>query len=279
MRVTLWGTRGSLASPGPETVQYGGNTSCVEVRGANGSVIILDAGTGIRRLGATLAGTGRIDILLSHLHTDHIQGLGFFAPLFQQGRPVHIWGPPSGSMDLRARLTRYLSAPLFPVHLRELPSELVLHDATPGQFEIDGTRVSADYVVHPGLTLGYRLSEPGATLAYLSDHEPALGRNGLPEDTAWTSGYALAKGTDLLIHDSQYTDAEYPSHTGWGHSTIGHAVALAENAGARCLVTFHHDPDHADADLDAMHEEVQRRLDSRLTLIPGTEGLTLNIGS
>ena len=205
-------------------MRYGGNTACVEVRTKSDSVIILDAGTGIRRLGATLGDDGRIDILLSHLHTDHIQGLGFFGPLYQKDREVHIWGPRSAGLDLRARLGRYLSAPLFPVHLRELPCRLTLHDAPLDGFEIDGVRVATDLVLHPGPTLGYRITESQTSLAYMSDHEPALGNARLPDDAAWMSGYGLARGADLLIHDSQYTDAEYDTHVGWGHSSLSQAM-------------------------------------------------------
>jgi len=224
-----------------------------------------------------LEGGGRIDILLSHLHTDHIQGLGFFPPLFERSREVHIWGPRSAGSDLRERLTRYLSAPLFPVHLRELPSRLTLHDAPLDGFEIEGIRVMADLVLHPGLTVGYRLSENGVTLTYLSDHEPALGRMTLPHSSTWTSGYALAEGSDVLIHDSQYTDAEYESHRGWGHSSIRHTIEFAERVGARKLVTFHHDPGHSDAELDGLHNEVVRGRDLEFDLIPGREGLSFEI--
>ena len=128
MIAKLWGTRGSIAAPGTETARYGGNTSCVEVRGSAGTLLVLDAGTGIRRLGAHLESARRVDVLLTHLHMDHIQGLGFFGPLDQPGREVHIWGPPSTTLDLGARLSRYLSPPLFPVRLRDLPCRLTLHD-------------------------------------------------------------------------------------------------------------------------------------------------------
>jgi phosphoribosyl 1,2-cyclic phosphodiesterase len=276
-RVTLWGTRGSLASPGPETVRYGGNTACVEVLTRRGSTIILDAGTGIRRLGANLDGSGRVDILLTHLHADHIQGLGFFRPLFQAEREVHIWGPRSAGEDLKARLSRYLSTPLFPVHLRELPSRLTLHDAPVGGAEIGGVRVVADLVLHPGLTVGYRLTEEGTALAYLSDHEPALGGDSLPASASWLSGYSLAERADLLIHDSQYTDAEYAPRRGWGHSSISHCLEFAIRTGAKRLITFHHDPDHSDLELDDLHSEVAKHLRNGIELIPGTEGLSLEL--
>ena len=136
MKVRLWGTRGSLASPGSDTARYGGNTSCVEVRGSAGGVLVIDGGTGIRRLGRSLDGVSRVDVLLSHLHMDHIQGLGFFRPLYIPGLKVHIWGPPSATSTLRARLSRYLSPPLFPVRIRDLPSMVQCHDVTTSSWEI-----------------------------------------------------------------------------------------------------------------------------------------------
>ena len=157
MRVTLWGTRGSLATPGPETARYGGNTSCVEVRGREGTVLVLDAGTGIRRLAATLPDSvRRVDVLLTHLHMDHIQGLGFFAPLYRPDIEVHIWGPASTALSLQTRLTRYLSPPLFPVGLSELPCKL--HEVPGGEVDIGEFRVSSALVCHPGPTVGYRIS-------------------------------------------------------------------------------------------------------------------------
>jgi phosphoribosyl 1,2-cyclic phosphodiesterase len=249
----------------------------VEVQTKGGSTLILDAGTGIRRLGASLVGNARIDILLSHLHTDHIQGLGFFRPLFEADREVHIWGPGSTDEDLKSRLSRYLSTPLFPVHLRELPSRLTLHEAPSDQVEIEGVRVTAQTVLHPGLTVGYRLAEDGASLTYLPDHEPALGGSALPESAAWISGYSLAERTDLLIHDSQYSDSEYEQHRGWGHSSISQTLEFARRTGAKRLVTFHHDPDHSDLELDNLHSEAVQKADSGLELIPGTEGLSLEL--
>jgi phosphoribosyl 1,2-cyclic phosphodiesterase len=141
VRGTLWGIRGSLATPGPETVRYGGNTACLEVRGADGTLVVLDAGTGIRRLGAAVGPeVRRLDLLLTHLHMDHIQGLGFFAPLYRPGLEVHIWGPHSATLDLHGRLTRYLSPPLFPVRLRDLPCQLTLHDVPLTPFALGDCR-------------------------------------------------------------------------------------------------------------------------------------------
>src|SRR4051812_43988945 len=192
MRVCLWGTRGSIASAGPETVEYGGNTATAEVEGRDGTIIILDAGTGVRRVGDTYTEPRRIDILLTHLHMDHIQGLGFFAPFFQKDFEVHVWGPPSTTQDLRTRLTRYLSPPLFPVRLRDVAANIQLHDVPMGEFEIGGMRVWASMVIHPGPTVGYRIFDGRSTVAYLPDHEPALAMNGEPTDPEWMSGNELA---------------------------------------------------------------------------------------
>lgn len=279
MKVTLWGTRGSLAAPGPETIRYGGNTSCVEVRGDDGTLMVLDAGTGIRCLGATLGPeVPRIDLLLTHLHMDHIQGLGFFEPLNRPGQEVHIWGPPSTTLNLRSRLARYLSPPLFPVRLRDLPCHLILHDVPLGCFDIGGLRVAVAPVLHPGPTVGYRITENGASLAYLPDHEPALGVDQFPEDPDWTSGFELAAGVDLLIHDAQYTPAEYLTHVGWGHSTLPQAIAFATKTSVRRLVPFHHDPSHADQLLDQLFNEGRNGSTLSFELIPAREGAVFELG-
>jgi phosphoribosyl 1,2-cyclic phosphodiesterase len=279
MRVKLWGTRGSLAAPGPETIRYGGNTSCVEVRGDDGTLVVLDAGTGIRHLGATLGPEmPRIDLLLTHLHMDHIQGLGFFEPLNRPSQEIHIWGPPSTTLDLRARLARYLSPPLFPLRLRDLPCHVILHDVALGCFEIGGLQIAADLVVHPGPTVGYRITEQGASLAYLPDHEPALGVDHFPGEPDWTSGFKLASGAELLIHDAQYTPTEYLTHVGWGHSTLPQAIAFATKAGVKRLVPFHHDPAHADQLLDRLFDEIIHSSQLPFELTPGREGASFELG-
>jgi phosphoribosyl 1,2-cyclic phosphodiesterase len=275
VRVCLWGTRGSIASAGPETVRYGGNTSCVELEGHDGTILILDAGTGIRRVGDTYKEPRRLDILLTHLHMDHIQGLGFFGPLFRDDFDVHVWGPPSTTEDLRTRLTRYLSPPLFPVRLRDVNARLELHDVPMQPFKIGGLEIDADMVIHPGQTIGYRVTDGAKSVTYIPDHEPALGANGRTTDSDWTSGHALAEGVDLLIHDAQYTADEYTARVGWGHSRVSDAVQLASTAGAKSLVTFHHDPAHDDDELDAMLKEARSIAPPGLDVQPGTEGSTL----
>lgn len=277
MKITLWGTRGSLPSAGPETVRYGGNTSCVEIRGDQGTLLILDAGTGIRRLSSTIGPSeNRIHILLTHLHMDHIQGFGFFGPLYRPDAEVHVWGPPSTTHDLRTRLTKYLSPPLFPVRLRDLPCKLFFHDVPLGGFRVGGFWVDCGLVAHPGPTVGYRIKGHRGTVVYIPDHEPALGAKRFPMQPDWTSGYALAAGADMLLHDSQYTIAEYHGRVGWGHSAIEHAIEFAKLAGVKRLVTFHHDPAHADDLIDRMVADV-RSSSLAFELIPGMEGATFEI--
>lgn len=276
MRVTFWGTRGSLATPDPDMTRFGGNTSCVEVRGDDGSVLVLDAGTGIRRLGRTLAGaTERVDILLTHLHMDHIQGLGFFAPLFQPGLEVHIWGPPSATQALPDRLARYLSPPLFPIHLRDAASRLTIHDLDGADLEIGDFRVGVSFVCHPNPTVGFRIMNGGSVVTYLPDHEPALGDESLSRPTTWISGLGLASSSDVLIHDSQYSTEEYPSHRGWGHSSIEQAMEFARLAEVRMLVPFHHDPSHSDGDLVRLMDEAQNRVNPPFAVVPAQEGATI----
>jgi phosphoribosyl 1,2-cyclic phosphodiesterase len=278
-KITLWGTRGSLASPGPETARYGGNTACVEVRHADGTLLVLDAGTGMRRLGSALpAEIRRVDVLLTHLHMDHIQGLGFFAPLYDPQVEVHLWGPASTTLDLRSRLARYLSPPLFPVHLRDVPCRLQLHEVPSGEVVVGPFRIGAALVCHPGPTVGYRIACGNSVLAYLPDHEPALGVDPFPISPDWTSGYALAAGADLLIHDAQYTMAEYPDHVGWGHSAIEHTMRFAALAGTKHLIAFHHDPRRTDEDIDRLIDAVRARWRPAFALTPAAEGATFVLG-
>jgi phosphoribosyl 1,2-cyclic phosphodiesterase len=255
VRLKLWGTRGSVPAPGAATARYGGNTSCAQVTLADGTTIVLDAGTGIRPLGLALdPSAGPIHILLTHLHLDHIQGLLFFAPLFRPGADVTVWGPPAAG-SLERRIGRYLSAPLSPVELRELPSQPSFSACPAPEWEIGSAVVHADLVVHRGPTLGYRIVEDGASLCYVPDHEPALGGPLSEYEDEWVSGLALAHEASLLIHDCQYTDDEYAAHLGWGHSAVSDALEFAARAHARRTLLFHHDPLHTDAALDALHEQ------------------------
>ena len=274
MRLRLWGTRGSIASAGANTVRYGGDTSSIELLTSDGNLVVLDAGSGIRQLGNHIGLHERVDILLSHLHMDHVQGLPFFRPLLNPEVETHVWGPISTTRDLRSRISRYLSPPLFPVRVRDLPN-VTFHDVTPSTFHIGQLEVQADLITHPGSTLGYRITEGEKTVAYLSDHEPALGTGSVPSDPQWTSGYTLAVGADVLIHDAQYNDEEYARRVGWGHTSISQLAAYAAITEARRLVTFHHDPAHSDVQLDELHTELRSMLNGT-SLEPGVAELTID---
>lgn len=253
MNVKLWGTRGSVPSPGPETVRYGGNTSCVGVTLSDGTMLALDAGTGIRCLGLDVdEAPSRLHILLTHLHLDHIQSLVFFAPAFRPQTEIVIWGPASPEASLRDRIARYISAPLSPVEVRELPCDVSFRHTPETEWEIGPARIQAASVAHRGPTLGYRITDSGRSLAYIPDHEPALGAAIETLDEDWISGFELARDVDLLIHDCQYFDAEYPDHIGWGHSALSDSLRFARRVDAAHTVLFHHDPLHSDEDLDRL---------------------------
>jgi phosphoribosyl 1,2-cyclic phosphodiesterase len=251
MKLKVWGCRGSIPAPGPETTHYGGNTSCVQVTMDDGTTMVLDAGTGIRSLGVMLGHCdGPLHILLTHLHLDHIQGLMFFAPMFRPDSEIVIWGPASSEGSLLDRIARYISAPLAPVEVRELPCDLSFREAEPSEWRIGSATIRADSVTHRGPTLGYRIEADGGALAYIPDHEPGLGTPLADLEPEWISGFDLAADADLLIHDGQYTDQEYESHLGWGHSPLTDALTFAHRTDARRLLLFHHDPLHTDDFLD-----------------------------
>jgi len=279
MKVNLWGTRGSLAAPGPDTVRYGGNTSCVSIEGADGSWLVLDAGTGIRNLGRNLPpDLKRIDVLLTHLHMDHLQGLPFFGPIRNPDIETHIWGPASTMMSLKSRLQRYMSPPLFPISIRDLSPTLYFHELSFDMFDIGEFCVISQLVIHPNPTVGYRITVNEKTVTYLPDHEPMLGALTFPRSPEWTSGFDLAKGSDLLIHDSQYTPEEYEERIGFGHSNMQQAFEFAELARVKHFVPFHHDPAHSDNQLDQMISEAVQEVSPDFEITPGLEGMVLDLG-
>ncbi len=277
-KVALWGTRGSLPTPRPDRLGYGGNTACVSVQSSDGTVLVFDAGTGIRDLGLALpADIRRVDLLLTHLHMDHVQGIGFFRPIRTPGVDVHIWGPAASSHTLARRLSRYLSPPLFPVYLRELECNLHLHEVPCGDFQVGPFKISCEHICHPDPSVGYRVATGRASVAYLPDHEPALGTREFSVSRDWISGSRLAEGVDLLVHDSQYTDEEYSTRVGYGHSSVRHAIQFAAINGVKQLVTFHHDPSHTDVELDALLAALSEKMRPAVKVTPGREGTVFEL--
>ena len=211
-------------------------------------------GTGMRPLGVAMEQDLPVElhVMLTHLHLDHLQGLGFFRPLFAPDLDIHIWGPTSPVEHLAERIAMYLSPPLFPVRLEDVPSHLTFHDAPEEAVTIGSATVRAAKVTHQGPTVGYRIEENGRTLVYLPDHEPSLGADLATVPVAWMSGHDIARDADVLLHDGQYRDDEYGAHVGWGHSSVGDAMEFANKADVDQLVLFHHDPYHTDDELDEL---------------------------
>ena len=261
MYVQFWGTRGSLPKPGPTTARYGGNTSCVEVRSARGTTVIIDCGTGLHGLGLKLLSTGAKGlsghILISHTHWDHIQGVPFFAPFFGPGNRWDIYGPKGLDQSLRETLAGQMQHTYFPIEPDQFGATIRYHDLLEGTFTIDDVKVTTQYLNHPALTLGYRLEADGTTVVYCCDHEPysrALA-SGQGELTGQDLQHAeFVQGADLLIHDAQFTAAEYPTKVGWGHSSVEYVVKLAQDADVKRVALTHHDPLRSDDAVDRMVE-------------------------
>lgn len=269
--VRFWGVRGSIATPGDSTLKYGGNTTCIEVR-ADGELIVLDAGTGIRNLGRKLAAEFKsqpieVSILISHTHWDHIQGFPFFIPAYSSQNQIRIMGYEGARVGLQSVLSSQMESPFFPVSMQQLPGYLQVEELKEMEFMIGQVKVRAAFMNHPGICVGYRLETSGGSIAFLPDNEPHSRLRMAPATESAQSYEVLAfaqkqdekliefiRDCDVVIMDSQYDAAEYRTHIGWGHTCVDDAVALAVIAKVKQLFLFHHDPDHDDAKVDSMAE-------------------------
>ena len=288
LTITFWGTRGSVPTPGHATVRYGGNTPCVELRTADGWLIILDAGTGIRELGRALLARGNGepiagDIFLTHAHWDHIQGIPFFAPLFRKGNHFTIWGSRSLQTSLDQVVRGQMSPEVFPVTFEELEAYVDFQELAEERRAGNGYEVSAIRVRHPGGALGYRFTTgnaDGRALVYVSDNElsPEARYDDAPD---WREKLVrFVRGASVLVHDTMYTAGEYATFVGWGHSTYEQAVELALDADVERLVLFHHRPERSDEEVDRCVERCRALVARRgraLEVVAAAEGMTLRV--
>ena len=280
-RLTFWGTRGSIPTPGPQTMRYGGNTACISLAGPDGRLAILDAGSGLRPLGHELmrrqGGRLSADIILSHTHWDHIQGLPFFKPLSESGNRFCVYGAPQDGVPLQEILRRQMDPVVFPIPLEALAARIEVHDIGEGEVPLHDFRVRAFRLRHPGMTFGYRISPAtgGREIAYLTDNELGPGGN-YPVSDDWRERLVrFLAGTDTLVHDAMYSDQFIRLRAGWGHSTPREAVRLAADAECARLILFHHEPEHDDATIDVLLADAKayaRELSPRLVVEAAAEG-------
>lgn len=275
LNVTFYGVRGSTPCACPANRRYGGNTSCVALETPGALPLVLDLGTGLRFWGERLPldGTFRGAALVTHVHWDHVQGLPFFAPADRAGARFDIYGPVTDGLTLGAAFDDFMRPPFFPVSTRDLRGDVVFHDLGDTDLAIGEAKVRARPVPHVGATNGYRVELGSASVAYVSDHQqPFDGSDRISDEVL-----ELCEGVDLLIHDAQYTPAEFALKTHWGHCTFEFAVAVARESGARALAFFHHDPDRGDDELDEL--VARARVDAPCEVMAAYEGLTLSLGN
>src|SRR5438477_6939674 len=284
MHLRFWGTRGSIPTPGPKTAFFGGNTSCVELRTKDGTTLVFDCGTGIRLLGLDMLSRPRphrIHLLLGHTHWDHIQGFPFFTPAFLPTSELNIYGSPAFQRSLEDSLSGQMQYAYFPVKLQDLASRIHYKELEEGFFRIGDVLVETQYLNHTAPTIAYRISNGGATIAYVTDHEPFWKpEEGILHHPGDQRHVAFMKGADLVIHDAQYTEDEYRQRVGWGHSTADYAVDVAMAAGARRVALFHHDPTHDDAAMERLEARAKARAEaagSRMEVFAAREGLELTL--
>ncbi len=285
--VSVWGARGSIPSPGPDTVRYGGNTSCIliERNNAPDELIVLDAGSGLRPLGNEIGRRARgveVDLLLSHTHWDHIQGFPFFSPMFRPDSSVRIWGGRQDDVDLEVILRQQMHPVVFPVPLDETGADLTVTHVGPGRFEVPGFTVDAFRLRHPGNTLGYRLTpvSGGPRVAYLTDNELGPGGDYDVGDDWRDELIGFVEGVDLLVHDAMYAPQDIGHHLGWGHSSWEETVDLAVQARVTRLMLFHHRPERTDDEMDAMARNAQARADrtgQAVEVLAASEGMHLSL--
>lgn len=277
MKVRFWGTRGSFATPGQHYLRYGGNTTAVEIAADSGRRVLIDLGTGATEFAKELMkgefgeGKGVLPILLTHTHLDHIQGLPFFVPFFIKGNQIHIMGTEPSDLSLVETLQNQLNPHYSPLYgLENLAAGVHIDTIQSGSsLPVEGFEVTSATLPHGGMqVLGFRLSADGKTVAFLSDVE-------YPDGGPTPEALALAKGADLLVHDAMFSDFEYQTRRGWGHSPVSAAVALAEAAGVGRLALFHHNPDATDAEIDAITEEARAR--SQLEVFAAAEGPPIDV--
>ncbi|HEV8615252.1 MAG TPA: diguanylate cyclase [Methylomirabilota bacterium] len=285
MHVRFWGTRGSIASPGEGTARYGGNTSCVEVRAADGTIIVLDCGTGARALGLHLANIQsqplRLHLFIGHTHWDHIQGFPFFVPAFVPGAELNVYAPLGFQQSLEEAMSGQMEYSYFPVKLSDLRSRIHFTELEEGFFRVGEVLVETQYLNHTAPTIAYKMSTASATVAYVTDHEPFWGsRDGVSQHPGDQRHIAFLRGVDFLIHDAQFTETEYVNRVGWGHSTIEYASDVALAAGVRQLALFHHDPTHDDAEMDRLDAAAKahvRACGGQLDVFAAREGLQFSV--